>query len=182
MTISLTGKKTIFHNNLEGKEFQLSNNNKDTPYAVIKIKKKIINLFIIPIHLKKWDIVKQNMFEIERIMLKIKNYKLIYLNEDLDIYEYLLNFIVSVFSEHNELQEIEKKMYSVDGSNNIATLVHKTPSIRLKAEYEIYHLIYGKPNRKNNETYQTDKLDYIIKLLKNENITFDQIKNKVTSL
>ena len=49
--------------------------------------------------------------------------------------------------------------------------------IRLKAEYEIYNLIYGKPDK--NELYDTNKLKIIKNLLQIENITFDNIKKKL---
>ena len=52
--------------------------------------------------------------------------------------------------------------------------------IRLKAEYEIYNLIYGRPNK--NELYDSSKLKIIKKLLQIENITFDDIKKKIEEL
>ena len=47
----------------------------------------------------------------------------------------------------------------------------KTTRIRLKPEYEIYNLIFGK-----TEKYDNDILNLIIKYNKIKNITFQEIK------
>ena len=177
---SLTGKKMIFLNNLQGKPLELGGGKRaEIPYAILKLKKKIIDMFIIPIHLQKWKRVKENIFLISRLKNKIEKYKKLYPSEDLEIYEYLMTFITSVFSEHVELEEIEKKIYGDSSGMNLATFIHKTPYVRLKAEYEIYHLLYGKPNKKNKETYDKGKLKEISELLEDDDITFDDIKNKL---
>lgn len=176
--VSLTGKKTIFYNNLEGKSLDLSSKKIEIPYPILRIKKRIIDLFVIPIHLQKWQRVKENIFQIGMIKDKIEKYQKIYPKEDLEIYDYLMKFVTSVFSEHIDLEELEKKIYG-SGENTFATLMHKTPYVRLKAEYEIYHLLYGKPKRKDGEVYNDSKLKEITKLLKNDEITFDEIKKRL---
>ena len=177
---SLTGKKTVFLNNLEGKPLELGGSKRaEIPFPILKLKKKIIDIFIIPIHMQKWKTVKENIFLISRLKERIEKYKKIYVGEDLEIYEYLMTFITSVFSEHVELEQIEKKMYSDTSGMNLASFIHKTPYVRLKAEYEIYHLLYGKPNRKKNESYNKEKIQEISNLLENDDITFDEIREKM---
>ena len=178
--LSLTGKKTIFNNNLEGKPLNFSGKKIEIPYPILRIKKRIIDLFIIPIHLQKWKKVKENIFQIGLIKDKIEKYQKIYPKEDLEIYDYLMKFVTSIFSEHIDLEELEKKIYGSD-ENTFASLIHKTPYVRLKAEYEIYHLLYGKPNRKEGEIYDESKLKQIIVLLKNDEITFDEIKDSLNN-
>ena len=70
-------------------------------------------------------------------------------------------------------------MYSDTSGMNLASFIHKTPYVRLKAEYEIYHLLYGKPNRKKNESYNKEKIQEISNLLENDDITFDEIREKM---
>ena len=177
---SLTGKKIVFLNNLQGKPLETGGSKRaEIPYAILKLKKKIIDMFIIPIHLQKWKRVKENIFLISRLKNKIEKYKKIYTSEDLEIYEYLMTFITSVFSEHVELEQIEKQIYSDTSGMNLASLLHKTPYVRLKAEYEIYHLLYGKPNKKKNESYNKSIIQEISELLEDDDVTFDDIKSKL---
>ena len=51
--------------------------------------------------------------------------------------------------------------------------------LRLKPEFELYNLIIGRPDFKSGKTYDQTMLNNIIILLKVENITFEQIKNKI---
>jgi len=55
--------------------------------------------------------------------------------------------------------------------------MYKTTMIRLKPEYEIYDNIIGKPKREKNESYNELIIKDIQLLLKNENITFNKIKD-----
>jgi hypothetical protein len=48
--------------------------------------------------------------------------------------------------------------------------------VRLKPEYEIYDVILGKPDRKLNEKYNEDIIKDIERLLSNDNINFNIIK------
>ena len=57
-------------------------------------------------------------------------------------------------NEHNQLFDLEKEKYS--NKKDSTSIIYKTKMIRLKAEYEIYNIIYGKP--KKNDTYDNNKL------------------------
>lgn len=178
--VSIKGKQTIFPHNLQGKPLESSSKYRPTPLPLKKLKRIIINKFIIPIHSKNWQSIQENYFLLERIQHRINRYKKSYPEHDLDLYEYLINFIKTYFEQHYELEEMEGKIYGVsEHSANFATLIFKTPIVRLKAEYEIYNLLYGKPNKKQNETYDILHLNKIIDLLKNEDITFEKIKKEM---
>ena len=180
ISISTKGKQTLFPNNLTGKPFDQEIKKISIPLPLIKLKKTIIDKFIIPIHQDNWKTVKENFFLLDRIDNKINKYKIHYNNHDLEIYEHLVTFIKDYYDIHNDFESLEKKMYgSNQNKNNLATLVYKTPKIRMKVEYEIYHLIFGKPNKKNKETYNVLHLNRIKDLLKNDDITFDKIKKEV---
>ena len=131
--MSINGNVTIFPNNLKGVSFDKTTNIHSIPSPVIKLKKTIIDKFIIPMHLNQWQSIKDNYFLLERLITTIHKYKNHYKNYDLEIYEHLINFIKSYFNEHSEFQELENKLYNTNNNGNIATLIFKTPSIRLKA-------------------------------------------------
>lgn len=176
----MKGKQIIFPNNLTGKPFETYSKHKPIPLPIIKVKKTIIDKFIIPIHLNKWQSIKENFFLLNRIQERIKKYKNLYDDHDLDLYDYLINFIKNHFDQHSELEKMEDNFYGKNGySSNFATLLFKTPSIRLKAEYEIYNLLYGKPDKQQKETYNILHLNKIIDLLKVEDITFEEIKKEM---
>ena len=55
-------------------------------------------------------------------------------------------------------------------------MIYRTAMIRLKPEYEIYDILYGRPQRSENEEYNTVIVEYIERLLKIEGNTFHKIK------
>ena len=174
--VSLKGKEVIFNNNLLGKDTIISNYT--IPDDILQLKKNIMNQFIIPLCKNNWVEIKENMFNVSRFQDKIKLYKKKYDNADLIFFEQILEFVIITFSEHLNLQNLEEKMYGRD-KTHAANLIQKLKYIRLKAEYELYNIILGKPNFKNKETYDTNIIDKIKGLLKHDNISFKEIKNKI---
>ena len=174
--VSLKGKQVIFNNNLLGKE--ISCGGYKEPDEIYLLKQSIINQFILPLCKSNWHEIKENMFNISRFQNRIKNYKKKYNNPDLNFYDQILDFIIITFSEHLNLQNLEQKVYGND-KTHAANLIQKIKYIRLKAEYELYNTILGKPDFKNKENYNPEIISSIKSLLKNENITFKEINNKI---
>ena len=79
-----------------------------------------------------------------------------------------------MLNEHKQLDELEKTMYS--STSDVSTMVYKTAMIRLKPEYEIYDMIFGRPDRKKQEQYNEETIQRIEGLLNVYDITFDKIK------
>ena len=111
---------------------------------------------------------------INSLKQKIESFYLKYKMDDLLLYKDILEMVEIVINEHNQLFDLEKEKYS---TNNSSSLINKKKIIKLKAEYEIYNLTYGKPDK--NEIYDNNKLENIKKLLQIENITFDIIKKRL---
>ena len=177
--VSLKGNTVIFNNNLLGKE--ISGGGYKEPSEIYLLKQSIINQFILPLCKSNWHEIKENMFNISRFQNQIKNFKKKYNNSDLNFYNQILDFIIITFSEHLNLQNLEKKIYGND-KTHAAHLIQKIKYIRLKAEYELYNTILGKPNFKNKESYKPEIIDSIKSLLKNDNITFKEINNKIIKI
>ena len=50
-------------------------------------------------------------------------------------------------------------------------------TIRLLPEYELYHSLFGKPKKETKETYDTQKINTIKKLLERENMDYQQMSD-----
>tara|TARA_Y100000992_G_C21271189_1_gene496941 strand:- start:2465 stop:2989 length:525 start_codon:yes stop_codon:yes gene_type:complete len=170
MNNSLTGKIETNLHSLKGK-YIIKNK---TPLIIVRLKTQILDNLMLPLIRNNWNHINNNFFLINQLKDKLDSYYLRYKLDDLLLYKDILEMVQIVINEHNQLFDLEKEKYS---SNNTNSLIYKTKIIRLKAEYEIYNLVYGKP--KKNEIYNNKKLEVIRKLLKLENITFDIIKKKL---
>ena len=175
--MSLTGKSNISIQNLLGTS--------KTPIQSIfllkinEIKLQVMNNLMIPLIHKNWnELITNNLVSglLYESILKYENY-----DKDLILYKHLIESIKSIINEHEELKILEKKIYSnqLNDNNEITHLFYKLPFIKLKAEYEIYNLIIGKPSKPL--TYNENIISFIQILLKEENMTFDKIKNQINN-
>lgn len=172
---SLSGKKVLNSNNLSGK---LNKNSNELPIDIEMIKSQIVNFFLIPLISQKWDKVIENKFLIEIIKAKLIDLYNRHLNKDLLFYKDVIVLAEAVINEHNELISLEKKLYG--DSNDVGTVVYRTKMIKLKAEFELYNLILGKPDSLND--YNSETLISIKNMLTQQNITFDKIRENIKDL
>jgi len=145
------------------------------PIEVIKIKSTIMQLIIIPFMSKNWKVLEENLVFFDNIKSRLAS--IIARNKcaDLEIYQdIIIAFETAVFL-HMEIANLEERLYGCN--TNLSTLVFRTTMIRLKPELELYNLVFGRPNLKSGEKYNTDIVNDITLLLKMDNATFDQIKN-----
>lgn len=174
MSNSLNGKDNTNKHCLRGVE----KNKLKTPLIINKLKKQILDQLMIPMIMNNWEHINNNFFLVNILKTKINEYMLKYNAEDLIIYKDALEMIEITINEHNQLFDLEKEKYQLKKDTN--SFIYKTKMIRLKAEYEIYNLIYGKPEK--FELYDNSILNIIKKLLKINNITFDKIKKKLNEI
>jgi len=174
MSNSLNGKDNTNKHCLRGVE----KNKLKTPLIINKLKKQILDQLMIPMVMNNWEHINNNFFLINILKTKINEYMLKYNAEDLIIYKDALEMIEITINEHNQLFDLEKEKYQLKKDTN--SFIYKTKMIRLKAEYEIYNLVYGKPEK--FELYDNSILNTIKKLLKINNITFDKIKKKLNEI
>ena len=176
MNILLSGKKCINENNLKGKSYSFQNN---IPLEISNSKIELFNKFLFPLFSKNWKTLQENAYFIEKYKIKMEEFYKIYHLEDLSFYINLLKSIEAIIDEHNQLTELEKKMYGNNTDKNakqVYSMIYKTTIIKLKPEYEVYDSIFGKPNRTNNEVYDDNIILRIKSLLKEENMTYDKLK------
>ena len=170
---NLNGKLENNLHNLKG----INRSEKKQPHFIIKLKTQILDRLMIPLINSNWSYINQNFFLFNNLKEKIDLYYLKYKLDDLIFYRDIIEIIEIVVNEHSQLFDLEKEKYS---NNNSNSLIYKTKMIRLKAEYEIYNLVYGKP--KKGEIYDNLKLEIIKKMLKQDNITFDIIKKNLLEM
>lgn len=170
-SFSLSGKSNQNCNNLTGK----SHSNNYIPVDVQKIKQQIMSIVLFPIISQQWTQVTENKFIISILKKKIKTLYDKYLLPELIFYKDVIMLAESVISEHNDVVDMEKKLYGK--RNDVGTVVFRTKMIKMRPEYEVYNLIVGKPEK--GETYIDDTLNYIQQLIGQENITFDKIKTQI---
>lgn len=180
---SLTGK-SAFKNNLAGKCIIFSSSH---PQEIRKLKIKILDSIILPLLSKEWKVLEENMYCLESIKRKIDSYSKLYKDLDLLLYKEIVEAFEIILTEHNQLEELERKLYknkneTKDGKNDLSSMVFKTVLIKLKPEYEIYNAIIGKPNRSDNQTYDLLIIEDIQRLLKSNSgtVTFQKIKDYIT--
>lgn len=175
-TLSLSGSNSYNHNNLTGRGLSVE---KSIPSDIKKIKTLILNNLLIPLISKQWDVLNENLFCLEKAKKKIDYYYDTYKLDDLIIYKEIIRAFEYIISEHQQLTDLEKKMYG--STKDFSTLIYKTTMIRLKPEYEIYDLVIGKPDRKTNEKYNDIIIKDIEKLLKYDTINFNKIREIITA-
>ena len=169
--ISLTGKNVFSINNLGGKNFILGN---DIPEEITDFKASIMDNYIIPLITKRWGTVYDNLFRIDLYRNKLNEYLALHPNADLQLYKNILQLIYSIYSEHIELEDLEKKLFKVDDAG---TFAYKTTRIRLKAEYELYNIILGQPQQ--GEKYDNYIITKIKGLLEDETVSVNEIKRNI---
>jgi hypothetical protein len=178
-SISLSGKSSC--NSLNN----LSGNNKSSedyePPEVKILKIQILNKIIIPMVNEDWDYLLENSFLTNVFLDKLNLYYSKYKLEDLCLYKEIIRGFDIIINEHSVLVDLQKKYYK-DNQDSKATIAFRTVMIKLRPEYELYDLIYGKPLRSKKEVYN----DIIIKelgiLLKMNNIDFNKIKTLITNI
>jgi hypothetical protein len=176
-TLSLSGKSIKNSSSLNISK----NNTKIMTTENIKLKQlkiQLLNLYILPLIENNFDVLIQNICFLDKMHDNIDYYEKQYGDENISLYKDILLVFQFFLGMHLEIQKLEKIIYNSDTkSTNIA---FKLPLIRLKPEYEIYHLILGKPNLKQNQIYNMNIINDITKLLQMNELSFENIKNNIS--
>jgi hypothetical protein len=182
-TLSLTGKNLYNRLNLSGKKFS---NETTIVLEIKKIKIHILNNLIIPLMSKQWKVLNENILCLNKIKKKLDYYYDMYKLDELLIYKEMLLFFDYIICQNQQLVNLERKLYlnsnqgDENTNTNFSTMVYTTNTIiKLKPEYELYNLILGKPDKKLNQKYNGSIISSIQKMLTDDNITFNIIKETI---
>jgi hypothetical protein len=169
--LTLSGSNEIHPLNLSGKPFSMGNNKNSHDIQFERWKKRMMNRLVIPILQKNWSEIYDNIFILSIFKKELEQYNK---NDDIEFYRNILTFVERVYNEHEELDHLEKMVYNDGGEGT--RMLYKTTMIRIAAEYEIYHTIFGKPE---SQEYDQDVLGGIRSYMSIENITYKEIVNKI---
>lgn len=136
-----------------------------------------MNNILLPLISKQWRTLHENRFCLENVKKKIHFYYNTYHLDELLIYKEIIHAFEFMLSEHEQLEDLEKKIYNT--TNDLSTMIYKTSIIRLKPEYELYDLILGKPDRNKNEKYDELVVQQIERLVQMENMNFQRINDTI---
>jgi hypothetical protein len=177
MTHSLNGKNNLNFINLKGKS---TNQKIPVSIKIKKIKERILEDYLMPIFTNQPEKLNENIFFIDKIQKNINNYYETYKLDELVVYNELLK-VIKIFIDNNQTTELFVTKSNSSSTKDIISMVFKTTKIKLLPEYEIYDSIIGKPKKELNQRYNNDIIITIKKLLEQENITYNKIKEYITT-
>jgi hypothetical protein len=169
--LSLKGNNEINPLNLKGEALCLGNSVISVDMQFEKWKNKVMTRLVIPILQKNWAEIYDNIFIINSFRKELDMYRD---RPDIEFYTNILIFVERVYNEHEELEHLEKLVYNDGGEGT--RMMYKTTMIRIAAEYEMYHNIFGKPE---SSEYDGDILGKIRLLMEKDEITYKEIKDKI---
>jgi hypothetical protein len=175
-THSLTGKNHLNINNLKGVYLNETNN---IPVKIKKLKERILEDYLLPLFTKKWNTLNENVFFIETLQKNISYYYNIYKIDELNTYHELLKVIKILIDNYQTLENYESQTKTKFNPNQVTSFIFKTAKIQLLPEYEIYDSIIGKPKKELKEKYDIDMICLIKKLIEQENMTYNKIKEHI---
>jgi hypothetical protein len=170
---NLTGINDSNENNLTGK-----NDVKNVAfiYKIESLKTRIINNYLVPLFSKQWNVLNENIFFVDKHKDLLEKYYKTYQLSDLLVYIELIKILKMLVDEHNLLIDSEKQLNNIKDPNDVVNMIYKTTMIRLLPEYEIYNSILGRPKRELSQKYKEEIIEDIKKMMTNEKITFNKIK------
>ena len=131
-TISLTGLAQYNTDNLTTDQISLK-----------KLKIYLIENFIEPLILRKVENVNFNTYNFAYILTRLNDLKYIDPGE-VGVYEKIVEFVQNTVGTYNQNRTMISKLYANKKTASQFTL--NLPFITLKAEYEIYNSLYGRPD------------------------------------
>jgi len=107
------------------------------------LKAYLLDNFIEPLILRKVENVNFNTFNFSYILTRLKQLEYVDKEEAL-VLERIVIFVQETVGTFNQNEEMISKLYGRKGQ--VAQFVNTLPFITLKAHYEVYNSLYGKPD------------------------------------
>lgn len=171
-TNNLTGIQRPIPMNLSGLGENISN-----AYKITLLKQHIFKYFLLPLYSEQWETLYNSHIFIDQTISRLQVYYKMYKTDDLWGFIELLRILKIAMDQH---QASDQTPVALD-KNNIVQMVYRTTKIRLMPEYELYHMLVGKPNLPNHECYQEDILQDIRQFMVRDRVQFEQIQTYILS-
>ena len=117
----------------------------------------------------------KNAYILPKIKDKFIKYELVYKNLGLKCYIDLIQLLERLLEHIETNNAYEEKILRLN--NSTGDFVVRVNRLRLLAQYEIYNLIFGTPEK--GQRYDDIKLGFIKNLIKDDKLTFEQIEEAV---
>ena len=108
-----------------------------------KLKLYLIENFMEPLIYKELENVNLNLYNFSFILNNLNKFRNID-SKEVDLYRRIVEFVQQTVATYNTTASLKKQVY---GTNDYATFINDLPLIILKAEYEVYNALYGKPEK-----------------------------------
>lgn len=132
------------------------------PTAFNDFKTMIFDYVAIPLLQNEEDFLKDNIYMITIIKNRLNEITTSFPEEDFTFYKHIVDLISMAFEKTELLDKYEKLMNSTGG---VATLGLQVKRVFLRTEFEIYNIIFGRPNVRQGESYDSGRIDLIYNLL-----------------
>lgn len=127
----------------------------------------IFDYIAIPLLRNEDTFLRDNMYMITIIKNRLKNMMETYPDEDFTYYKHIVDLITMTFEKAELLQKYDNITTS---KGDVATVRTQIKRVYLRTEYEIYNIIYGRPNVSNGEVYKQDRIHKIHLLLEEDGL------------
>jgi hypothetical protein len=132
------------------------------PTAFNDFKTMIFDHVAIPLLRNEEDFLSDNLYMITIIKNRLETLTKSFPKEDFTFYKHIVDLISMAFEKTELLEKYEKLLNPSDG---IVSLGLQVKRVFLRTEFEIYNIIFGRPNVREGETYENSRIDMIYKLL-----------------
>jgi hypothetical protein len=183
-SLSLNGKRNINIASLTGGFTYGGGNSQTLSTDVAEFLELITKLYITPNSEKNWDVLRENMTFTEQIEHRLNILMIVHNNnETLKNLKLFLSILGDVFNQHIEILALEQQLVgssTVTDKNIEIKYQYTLPYIRLKAEYEVFNLIFNMKT-KTPRPYDDTIVNEITVLLNKEEFNFYKIKQYILS-
>jgi hypothetical protein len=165
---------------LTGRNSQFSAGGSTASKDWLNFKLYIIDNFLQPLNKLNYDLVKKNYYNFDFIISRLDGFITPDNEEEITLFKKLVNLMRYSTETHMSYREAKEKMY---GGKEMMKMLVETSRIILKAPFEIYNLLFGRPDKFKSIThtrYEDHLILEIEKILReNPGILFDDVKKKM---
>ena len=166
--------------NLSGRCSQFSGATYSATKEWLDFKLYIIDNFLQPINKLNYDLVRKNFYNFDIILARLDGFKNETNKEEVELFKKMVSLMRYSTEKHISFEEAQEKLF---GGEEMMQLRVITSRIILQAPFEIYNLLFGRPDKKKSIDHQRYEDHLILEIKKilaeNPGILFDDIKKKM---
>ena len=165
---------------LTGRTSQFGNSGYNPSKEWLNFKLYIIDNFLKPMNKLNYELVRKNYYNFDFIIKRLDGFMTPENEEEITLFKKLVNLMRYSTETHMSYRDAKEKLY---GGKEMMKLMVETSRIILKAPFEIYNLLFGRPDKFKSITHTRYEDHLILEIEKilgdNPGILFDDIKKKM---